>query len=486
MYLIYADVRLLHIPLTLHTGTTMLILPAKLKWTIRSTAGVRSSSTEPPVGHAVLEAATQRYNALIFAWGAPAAQPSQPSSNGNHTHTLTQVDIQVDNPDDSFETLQLGMDESYTLDVPTTGTATIHAPTVWGALRALETLAQMIEYHPEGTPMGASTPWGSVADARHQKQYTLAWAPWHIDDAPRFPHRGIMLDTARHWYSVPGPLRQFDAMAAAKMNTLHWHITDANSVPIESKLFPELSKKGAYNPVSMVYTQEQVKTVVDYARHRGIRVVPEFDMPGHSNAWALGAPAGTMVLCPKMRGFGNTTGKDTEGNPYAYFDATSETAYAFIDAFIGEMAGLFPDKVMHLGGDEVGTACYNQSASVQAWLAAHPSVGVDDLIPMFSTRVHKIAAKHGKSVMNWEETFEAIYLKPDKGGPGCYGYNASTNETGPGGSKSCVAPAPRHQAVNASLPPDAIVHAWVNEGDVLNAQLSATKFRSISSMGYVK
>ena len=66
--------------------------------------------------------------------------------------------------------------------------------------------------------------------------------------------------------------------SASKMNTMHWHITDGNSVPIESKLFPALSKRGAYNPVTMVYTQQQVKGVVDYARHRGIRVVPEFDM----------------------------------------------------------------------------------------------------------------------------------------------------------------------------------------------------------------
>jgi hypothetical protein len=208
-------------------------------------------------------------------------------------------------------------------------------------------------------------------------------------------------------------------------------------------------------------------------------------MQAHSNAWVLGAPTGTMVLCPEAKGFGNTSGKDTEGNPQAYFDATSEAAYTFLDSFIGEMAGLFPEKVLHLGGDEVGTTCYNQSASVQKWLAEHPGVGVDDLIPMFWTRVHKITAKHGKSVMNWEETFEEIYLKPgNKGGPGCYGYNASKNETGPGGAKSCVTPAPRHQSVNASLPPDSIVHAWLNQGDVLNAQLSATKFRSVSSMGY--
>jgi hypothetical protein len=140
-----------------------------------------------------------------------------------------------------------------------------------------------------------------------------------------------------------------------------------------------------------------------------------------------------MLLCPKATGFGNTTGFDTQGNPDAYFDATSEAAYTFLDSFIGEMAGLFPDKVLHLGGDEVGSACYNQSASVREWLQRHPGAGVDDIIPMFWTRVHKIAAKHGKSVMNWEEVFEAIYLKGGptvckagvdscKGGPGCTGF----------------------------------------------------------------
>ena len=168
-----------------HTnGTTLLVLPAKLNW---SWSG---SGAQPEV----LAAATRRYNGIIFAWGAPTVDP--PSG----APTLTHVDINVDDPDDSHKTLQLGMDESYTLDVPTTGTAAIRAPAVWGALRALETLAQMIEYHPAGAPMGAQgnkmqQPWGSQVDARHQKEYTLAWAPWHVEDAPRFQHRGIMLDT---------------------------------------------------------------------------------------------------------------------------------------------------------------------------------------------------------------------------------------------------------------------------------------------------
>ena len=135
------------------------------------------------------------------------------------------LDVVVESADVS---LGPDMDESYTLDVPTSGTATIRAPTVWGALRALETLAQLIEFHPDGAPMGAqgnkmAQPWGSKVDACHQKEYTLAWAPWHIADAPRFQHRGLMLDTARHFFTVPGILRQFDAMAAAKLNTMHWH-----------------------------------------------------------------------------------------------------------------------------------------------------------------------------------------------------------------------------------------------------------------------
>ena len=159
-----------------HTnGTTLLVLPTKLNWTW----------TGPGVQPEVLAAATRRYNGVIFAWGAPTVKPSSSAP------TLTHVDLNVDNPDDSYKTLQLGMDESYTLDVPTTGTATIRAPTVWGALRALETLAQMIEYHPNGPPMGAQgnkmeQPWGSQVDAHHQKEYTLAWAPWHVADAPRF------------------------------------------------------------------------------------------------------------------------------------------------------------------------------------------------------------------------------------------------------------------------------------------------------------
>jgi hexosaminidase len=266
-------------------------------------------------------------------------------------------------------------------------------------------------------------------------------------------------------------------MAAAKFNTMHWHITDANSMPIESKIFPELSQRGAY-AVSMVYSQKQVEAIVNYARHRGIRVVPEFDMPGHANAWALGAPAGVMVNC-------SNEGRDSQGNSIAMFDVTSETTYKFLDSFIGEMANLFPDKVLHLGGDEVGLSCYNQSAVVQAWLVKNPGVTLGDLVPMFSTRTAKIAAKHGKTIMNWEETFQNIYLKANHShDPNCHGYNASKNETGPGGAKSCVAPAPRHQSVNASLPPDAIVHAWGHAENVELAQLSSTKFRSISSMGY--
>ena len=291
----------------------------------------------------MLVEATKRYTDIIFAWGAPTGSTvTEPS--------LTSVEIIVDNPDDTFATLQLGMDESYSLSVPATsnGTAQLHAPTVWGALRGLETLAQMIEYHPPN----------AFRNEPHPGEYTLAWAPWQIDDYPRFQHRGIMFDTARHYLKVSTLFRQLDAMAAAKLNTMHIHLTDSTSVPIVSKSFPELAAKGAFGP-AMLYSPDDMRQVVEYARHRGIRVVPEWDMPGHSDAWAGGAPPGVMVSCGSIQPLGQFL-----------FDPTSEATYEFLDTFFSDMDEIFPDKIWHLGGDEVGPGCFNQSTAVQAYLCA--------------------------------------------------------------------------------------------------------------------
>lgn len=436
---------LVPLPNDFTNGTTLLRLPSKLMFAIK---------TNPPPP--VLVEATKRYTDIIFAWGAPTVSTTTEP-------TLTSVDISVDDPDDTFATLQLGMDESYSLQVPATsnGTALLHASTVWGALRGLETLAQMIEYHPPH----------AIRSEPHPGEYTLAWAPWRIEDYPRFQHRGIMFDTARHFLQVSTLLRQLDAMAAAKLNTMHLHLTDSQSVPIVSKSFPELAAKGAFGP-AMIYSQQDMRKVVDYARYRGIRVVPEWDMPGHSDAWARGAPPGVLISCGSLTPLGQFQ-----------FDPTSEAAYAFLDTFFGDMDEVFPDKVWHLGGDEVTPSCLNQSATVQAYLRRNPSIHLDDLIPMFYTRTHQIAAKHGRAVTTWNDAFASIYMKADQSK--CSGYNASSDPFGPGGNESCVSQEPLHQSVNASLPSDAIVQAWNSGCFVEYAMLSPVqKFRSILSTGY--
>jgi hexosaminidase len=267
----------------------------------------------------------------------------------------------------------LGEDESYRMDVSANG-ARINAATVSGALRGMETFAEWIDLGRDGFEARAV----------------------HIDDAPRFPWRGLMLDVSRHWMPTEVVLRNLDAMAAVKLNVFHWHLSDDQGFRVESRRFPRLQGLGSDGHF---YTQDQVRHVVEYARDRGIRVIPEFDMPGHSTSWLVGYPE-----------LGSAPGPYQIERKWGVFqpvmDPSREQTYAFLDDFIGEMAALFPDPYFHIGGDEVDATEWNQSGAIQAWAARNRLKDAGAIQGYFNRRVAKIVTKHGKTMLGWDEAFD--------------------------------------------------------------------------------
>ncbi len=261
-------------------------------------------------------------------------------------------------------------DESYRLDV-TPLQARIAAPTPVGALHGIETFLQLVAPGQGGFAVPAV----------------------HVEDKPRFAWRGLMLDVSRHFLPVEVVERNLDGMAAVKLNVFHWHLSDDQGFRVESRRFPklqQLSSGGLY------YTQEQVRHVVAYARERGIRVVPEFDMPGHTTAWLAAYPELASTPGPYRieRGYGVLS---------PAMDPSREAVYKFLDAFIGEMAALFPDEYFHTGGDEVNGKDWDRSPHIKRFMRIHGFKTNEDLQAYFSKRVHAIVIAHAKKVIGWDE-----------------------------------------------------------------------------------
>ena len=204
-----------------------------------------------------------------------------------------------------------------------------------------------------------------------------------------------MMDVSRHWMPVPVVERNLDAMAAVKLNVFHWHLSDDQGFRVESKRYPKLHEMGSDGHY---YTQDEVRHIVAYARDRGIRVVPEFDMPGHSTAWFVGHPE-------LSSGPGPYTIERRWGVFDPAMDVTSEKTYKFLDEFIGEMTKLFPDHYFHIGGDEVNGKQWDANAKIQEFKKSHNLSNNEALQAYFSGRVQKIVTKHGKAVVGWDEVF---------------------------------------------------------------------------------
>jgi hexosaminidase len=261
-------------------------------------------------------------------------------------------------------------DESYSLDV-SEKQASLKAVTVVGALRGLETFLQLLE----GDRQGYFIP--SVS----------------IQDKPRFPWRGLLIDVGRHFEPVEVIKRNLDGMAAVKLNVLHWHLTEDQGFRIESKRYPRLQQMGSDG---LYYTQEQAREIIAYARDRGIRVLPEFDMPGHATSWLVGYPE-----------FGSAPGPNRierkNGIFDPAFDPTREELYKFLEGFFTEMAQLFPDEYLHIGGDENEGHQWNNNARIQAFMKEKGIKDNHALQAYFNQRVSKILQKLGKKMIGWDE-----------------------------------------------------------------------------------
>ncbi|MDX8338539.1 beta-N-acetylhexosaminidase [Draconibacterium sp. IB214405] len=265
---------------------------------------------------------------------------------------------------------QFGDDESYSLEIDKH--ITLSANTKFGINHGLETILQLVKKSDEGVVL----------------------PKLEIEDIPRFPWRGVMLDVCRHWMPKEVVLRTIDAMAAVKMNVFHWHLSEDQGFRVESKVFPKLHKVGSNGKY---YTQDDIREIVAYAAERGIRIIPEFDVPGHSKSWQIAYPELSTLSTEQT--FVNEGG-EMFSPP---LDPTKEIVYEFLDRFIEEMVSLFPDEYFHIGGDEVEPKFWNESESVQEFMKKNEIKDAHELQAYFNTRIYQLVKKHGKTMVGWEE-----------------------------------------------------------------------------------
>ncbi|KAL6774615.1 hypothetical protein ACKKBG_A25675 [Auxenochlorella protothecoides x Auxenochlorella symbiontica] len=383
---------------------------------------LRLAPEQPPQEHPGTQSDDSIGNATAAGGGLSATSGSGPLPDevGHHHHRrrrhhhralqITAVHVTVYLPDQS---LGPATNDSYSLAVAAPAIK-LHAVSVYGALHGLESLAQLVRRRPcdglcgaEASSEGpeqegeADVPNGHRHHSRkrHRRRTPLILGVQEtvIHDAPRFPHRGLLIDTARHFLSMDTIKAHLDAMSASKLNVLHWHLVDDQSFGYGSEALPELPAQGAFSK-SEVYSLGDVVEIVAYARQRGIRVLPEFDTPGHTLSWGKAFP-GLLAAC-----YGDD-GRRLEGR-WGPIDPTRPEAYGLMWRLLREAARIFPDSALHLGGDEVDPSCWESNPNITAWMRdhgiAHDSAALEQ---RWLLRMQGLALALGRVPVVWEEAF---------------------------------------------------------------------------------
>ncbi|ORY00073.1 hypothetical protein K493DRAFT_299059 [Basidiobolus meristosporus CBS 931.73] len=322
-------------------------------------------SIRADAGKDILERAISRYKKLVFTKGEygallnPVVQTIFPTPTTSvPTHALapkdkypllTHLDIQVSGGNTK---LNLDTDESYTLNVPAKGgQATITAKSVYGALRGLESFSQLVS-------------WTEETD-----QFRIPFAPVSITDKPAFAHRGVLIDTSRNFLKVADIKR-----------TLDWH----HSFPLKTKTYPELAEKGAYSK-RWVYTEKDVRDIVSYAKDRGIRVIPEFDIPGHAYSWGLASLT------------------------FGQLNIINPKTDVIVRNFLKEVTTWFDDEFVHIGGDEVNFKCWETSPGYPEYLQKN-NVTIDNLLEQFVLKAHQWVRENNKVPITWQEALTSHHI----------------------------------------------------------------------------
>ncbi|KAG1686318.1 Beta-hexosaminidase subunit alpha [Nymphon striatum] len=345
----------------------------------------------------VVKTAVERYGGILFLTkrGSSAKIPSEmPAPPVSSELSLSTLKIELVNDEKNGgsklceEWPSEGMDEAYTLKIglDDTNTGVLTSKSTWGALRGIETFSQLITL---------------TTDATFEVKGV------NITDFPRFQHRGFMVDTSRHFLSVKVILQNIQLMEHNKLNVFHWHIVDDQSFPFYSETFPQLSKMGAYNPKNLIYSPSDVAEVIEFSRIRGIRVIPEFDTPGHTESWGKSIK---NLLTPCY---------DKSGKVSSYYaiNPILNSTYTFLRSFFKEVVTVFKDSYLHLGGDELSFGCWESNPDLKKFMKEKNFTTYPELENFYEQQLIKIIKSLSNSkhyYIVWEEVFyNGVKLGPE-------------------------------------------------------------------------